>query len=211
MGAFVLGETHLIVHCRGASGFLTASVAMISCQDGTCHWFRLPKRFKAPTVLPSRESPTEPKLNPPLSLSNVNTSCQLSVSQSFTALLEVEQPTASRFPSGEKATPPAAWIKPRSLGSSRHVVVSHSRTYREVWAPLHNFFLPSMKLVEKSRVGSRWRRKHDRAQTAYQRLWKLEVLRPKARRQFESLDPFVLHEQLEKRLQPILAKALEVN
>src|SRR5262245_29389061 len=30
-----------------------------------------------------------------------------------------------------------------------------NRLYKEVWGPLHNFFLPSMKLVRKERVGSR--------------------------------------------------------
>jgi hypothetical protein len=30
--------------------------------------------------------------------------------------------------------------------------------YREIWGPLHNFFLPSMKLIHKERIGSRWRR-----------------------------------------------------
>jgi hypothetical protein len=112
------------------------------------------------------------------------------------------------------------WMWPRQLlGYGRledaMLVEPINQLYREVWAPLHNFFLPSMKLVEKSRVGSRWHRKHDRAQTAYQRLLNLRVLRPKQRRtlreHFESLDPFALHDQLEKRLQPILAKALEVN
>jgi hypothetical protein len=78
--------------------------------------------------------------------------------------------------------------------------------------PLHNFFLPSMKLIQKERVGSRWRRKHDQPQTAYQRLLKMGVLSSKRKRQlreqFESLDPFELHDQLEKALRPILVKAL---
>jgi hypothetical protein len=43
----------------------------------------------------------------------------------------------------------------------------------------------------------------------------MKVLSSKKQRQlrelFESLDPFVLHNRLEKHLQPILAKALEVN
>jgi hypothetical protein len=28
--------------------------------------------------------------------------------------------------------------------------------YKDAWGPLHNFFLPSMKLIKKWRVGSRW-------------------------------------------------------
>ncbi len=80
---------------------------------------------------------------------------------------------------------------------------------------MHNFFLPSMKLLQKQRVGSRWRRQHDQPQTAYQRLLKLGVLSAKKKRQlqeqFHSLDPFALHEGLEQSLRPILARALEVN
>jgi hypothetical protein len=90
-----------------------------------------------------------------------------------------------------------------------------NQVYKETWGPLQNFFLPSMKLLKKWRVGARWRRKHDRPQTAYQRLLKLGVLTNKKQRQlrelFVSLDPFALHEQLEKRLRPILARALEVS
>ena len=90
-----------------------------------------------------------------------------------------------------------------------------NQLYHEWWGPWHNFFLPSMKLVKKWRVGARWRRQHDRAQTAYQRLLELGVLTGKKRRQlrerFQSLDPFALHDELEQRLRPILAQALEVN
>ena len=90
-----------------------------------------------------------------------------------------------------------------------------NQVYKEIWGPLHNFFLPSMKLIDKWRVGARWRRKHDRPQTAYQRLLQMGVLSSKKRRELrdlcESLDPFVLHQELEKRLRPILARALEVN
>lgn len=112
------------------------------------------------------------------------------------------------------------WMWPRQLlGYGRledpNLVEPINRIYEELWGPLQNFFLPSMKLVQKERVGSKWRRKHDRAQTAYQRLLKMDVLNTKRKRelkeQFESLDPFALHDQLERSLRPILAGALEVN
>jgi hypothetical protein len=84
--------------------------------------------------------------------------------------------------------------------------------YTEAWGPLHNFFLPSMKLVDKWREGSRWVRRHDAAQTAYQRLLAHGDLQRKARRElrdrYESLDPFVLAAEVEKRLKPILGAAL---
>jgi hypothetical protein len=112
------------------------------------------------------------------------------------------------------------WMWPRQLlGYGRledeQLVQPINDLYEQLWGPLHNFFLPSMKLVQKWREGARWRRRHDRPQTAYQRLLQMGILSRKKHRElrdlYQSLDPFVLHEQLEERLQPILAKALEVN
>src|SRR5262249_45045684 len=89
------------------------------------------------------------------------------------------------------------------------------QVYREIWGPLHNFFLPSMKLIHKERIGARWRRIHDQPQTAYQRLLKMGVLNSRKKRQlkaqYQSLDPFELHERLDKSLRPILARALEAT
>ncbi len=80
--------------------------------------------------------------------------------------------------------------------------------YKEAWGPLHNFFLPSMKLKHKWREGSRWVRRHDRAQTAYQRLLASDQVSAKNKRrlrdQFASLDPFELARQVEKRLKGVL-------
>ena len=105
------------------------------------------------------------------------------------------------------------WMWPRQLlGYGRleepTVVPSINRLFAEVWGPLHNFFLPSMKLVEKWRVGAKWKRRHDEAQTAYQRLLRLGVLDAKTQRrlrdQFASLDPFALHQEVDRRLDLIL-------
>ena len=58
------------------------------------------------------------------------------------------------------------------------------------------------------RVGSRWIRRHDRPQTAYERLVGSQLLPAKERRSledfFQSLDPFLLARQVEQRLKPIL-------
>jgi len=54
-------------------------------------------------------------------------------------------------------------------------------------------------------------RRHDEAQTAYQRILASGQLDAKRRRQlrdrYEARDPFVLAQQLEKRLRPILKMA----
>jgi len=59
------------------------------------------------------------------------------------------------------------WMWPRQLlGYSRleeaALVEPINHIYRNIWEPLHNFFLPSMKLHAKWRAGSRWVRRHDR-------------------------------------------------
>jgi len=109
------------------------------------------------------------------------------------------------------------WMWPRQLlGYGRledqQLLSPINALYTEAWGPLHNFFLPSMKLVKKWREGSRWIRRHDEPQTAYQRLLAHGDLQPKARRQlrdqYQALDPFVLAAQVERRLKPILGAAL---
>ncbi|GAB4183344.1 MAG: hypothetical protein Fur0032_24280 [Terrimicrobiaceae bacterium] len=76
--------------------------------------------------------------------------------------------------------------------------------YPEVWEPLHNFFLPYAKLEAKSRHEAKVKRKHDRPKTPCDRLleskhvsWKTKA-NLRARR--AALDPFALHERLEKGL-----------
>lgn len=83
-----------------------------------------------------------------------------------------------------------------------------SAIYRDVWAPWQNFFLPCLKLEQKWREGSHWRKLYERPRTAYERLCAPGMLRPKQRRQlrerYESLDPFKLKDQLEQKLKQIL-------
>ncbi len=109
------------------------------------------------------------------------------------------------------------WMWPRQLlGYGRledeRLLQPINALYTDAWGPLHNFFLPSMKLLEKHRVGSRWVRRHDLPQTAYQRLLAHSDLTAKARRQlrdrFHALDPFALAAELERRLKPILGAVL---
>ena len=45
-----------------------------------------------------------------------------------------------------------------------------SALYREVWAPWQNFFLPCLKLEQKWREGSHWRKRYEPPRTAYERL-----------------------------------------
>jgi hypothetical protein len=76
--------------------------------------------------------------------------------------------------------------------------------YRDYWNPLNNFFLPSMKLREKERNGSKITKRYDDAQTPYQRLMKApnlsEERKEKLKQRYKGLNPFELKAGLEQRL-----------
>lgn len=108
------------------------------------------------------------------------------------------------------------WMWPRQLlGYGRledpRAVPLINALFKQAWGPLQNFFLPCMKLKEKWRDGSRWVRRHDRAQTAYQRLLSGGHLCARHKRQlcdqYHSLDPFELAHDVERRLCSILRPA----
>lgn len=110
------------------------------------------------------------------------------------------------------------WMWPRQLlGYGRledpAAVPLINDLFKQAWGPLQNFFLPCMKLKEKWREGSRWVRRHDRAQTAYQRLLSGGHLVAKERQRlrdwYHSLDPFALASDVEQRLRPILRSAVK--
>jgi hypothetical protein len=140
-----------------------------------------------------------------------------------TACKNASPPCAAPAPALTTATTTPApeqknWMGPRQLlGYGRledpGLAAPINAVYLDIWEPLHNFFLPNMKLIKKWREGSRWRRQHDRPQTAHQRLQDIGALDAKALRRlrdpFESLAPFTLRDNLEKNLGPILSKTLK--
>jgi len=108
------------------------------------------------------------------------------------------------------------WMWPRQLlGYGRleraELVGPINELYQVAWGPLMNFFLPSLKLKDKWRERSHWCKRYEAAQTAYQRLVGCPQLprrqRQELRDRFESLDPFKLKQEVERRLKPILAAA----
>lgn len=110
------------------------------------------------------------------------------------------------------------WMWPRQLlGYGRlevaGLVEPLNALYQEAWGPLMNFFLPGLKLKTKWRERSAWKKRYEPARTAYQRLMDPGVLGRQARRElrerYESLDPFVLKAEVERRLGPILAGGAE--
>lgn len=74
----------------------------------------------------------------------------------------------------------------------------------EDWNLLQNLFCPGMKLKEKTRVGSKYRKTYHRAQTPAERLlaWPglSKTKRAWIKEQQQQLDPFELHERVERKL-----------
>lgn len=106
------------------------------------------------------------------------------------------------------------WTWPRQLlgyGRLEEVALVEPicTVYKEVWGPLQNFFLPCLKLKEKWRQGSHWRKRYEAPMTAYARLCQGGILsrkqRSHLRERYASLDPFELKDQLEQQLKQILS------
>jgi hypothetical protein len=83
--------------------------------------------------------------------------------------------------------------------------------YRGDLRRFQNFFLPSVKLLRKERVGARVRRRYDAPQTPLDRVLACPDLRPEVaaqlRRQRASLDPFALARTIDQQLERIYALA----
>jgi hypothetical protein len=105
------------------------------------------------------------------------------------------------------------WTRVRQLlGYGRFedpaVLVPLNELYREVWEPLHNFFLPCAKLDAKIRHGAKVQRKHDKPKTPCDRLLESEHVSVEAKEKLRArraeLDPFELHDRLEDGLRRVL-------
>jgi len=88
--------------------------------------------------------------------------------------------------------------------TGRALVERMNRIYRETWCPMHNFFLPSQKLLRKTRVGARIVKQYDSPRTPYQRLLEsadLSVEKKSALElKYQGLNPFELRLRLEMEL-----------
>lgn len=93
----------------------------------------------------------------------------------------------------------------------RRLVEPIDDLYAHEWRALHNFFLPSMRLVSKERDGGHLRRHHSKPMTPCQRLLACPNLCEERKRalskEFESLDPFELQDQIERKLKAIFRMA----
>ncbi len=79
-----------------------------------------------------------------------------------------------------------------------------NRIYQELWNPLANFFMPSTKLLRKTRIGSRIKKEYDRPQTPCDRVLACESVseleKQRLRQRKAMLNPWDLSERLEEEL-----------
>jgi hypothetical protein len=83
--------------------------------------------------------------------------------------------------------------------------------YTRQWRLFMNFFLPSVKLLSKERIGSKTIKKHDEPQTPVERLLTSEHIpdevKHQLRAQRHTLNPFLLQRQISLKIKKILARA----
>jgi hypothetical protein len=79
--------------------------------------------------------------------------------------------------------------------------------YTKEWRLFHNFFCPSVKLIEKERIGSKTVKRHDPPKTPYQRIMESahisESVKQTLTKQLEKLNPFLLRKIIDKKLNHI--------
>jgi hypothetical protein len=81
--------------------------------------------------------------------------------------------------------------------------------YANEWSLLQNHFCPSLKLKEKSRIGSRYRKRYHPPETPYQRVMACkdipEIVRQRLTDTHNRLNPFDLKRQIEAKLKLIFS------
>lgn len=91
---------------------------------------------------------------------------------------------------------------------SRLVDLMNDIYYNE-WRLLHNYFYPSIKLIDKIRIQSKIKKKYEKPQTPYQRLMNCEHVsheqKIKLKTTFDSLNPFELKKSIEQKLKKIFS------
>ena len=88
---------------------------------------------------------------------------------------------------------------------SQELVELMNRIYTECWGPLQNFFMPTQKLLRKTRIGARIKKEYEPAVTPYQRLMNSLDLTAEQKQALKhrkaALNPFQLQKELKVRLE----------
>lgn len=76
--------------------------------------------------------------------------------------------------------------------------------YKNEWRLFHNFFMPSVKLKAKERIGSKIVKRHDAPKTPFQRILNSKFISPQTKEnlkeQFKSLNPFKLRKTIDEKI-----------
>jgi hypothetical protein len=80
--------------------------------------------------------------------------------------------------------------------------------YTTEWRLYFNYFIPSMKLIAKKRIGSKTVKKYDKPKTPYQRIMETDALNNKTKKelqkQHQNLDPFQLQKIMSQKIKNII-------
>ncbi len=83
------------------------------------------------------------------------------------------------------------------------------------WRFYHNFFLPSVKLIEKKRVASKTIKLYDKPKTPYQRIMEspdiATSVKNTLKEQYETANPFRFRKEIESKLKEIFALCYPKN
>lgn len=84
------------------------------------------------------------------------------------------------------------------------MVALMNEIYTEYWCPLQNFFMPTQKLLRKTRIGARIKKEYEAARTPYQRLMESEDLsndkKAALKEKKAQLNPFILRKGLQLKI-----------
>ncbi|MEN8122960.1 MAG: hypothetical protein ABFS35_21650, partial [Bacteroidota bacterium] len=97
------------------------------------------------------------------------------------------------------------------LYGSLHLLMNQidkmNKLYSNEWSQLGNYFYPTLKLIEKTRINSKYKRKYDKPKTPYQRLIESDAISDEIKStlnaQYKILDPFKLKASVERKLKAI--------
>lgn len=96
----------------------------------------------------------------------------------------------------------------------RELVSLMNALYANHWSAYQNHFCPTLKLLEKTRINSKYRKRYEPPKTPYQRLLESEHISAEAKEQLravhQSLNPFEIKRSIEQKLQTIF-KAVKVT
>jgi len=111
---------------------------------------------------------------------------------------------------GKNWTHVRQWLGYRRFENPR-IVDLLNNLYKNEWRLYHNFFIPSVKLQQKQRIGSRIFKRHDSPKTPYQRILESKFVPPHSKQilkeQFKTLNPFKLKKTIDEKIAKIHALA----